>query len=236
MNVYGDLSLPGLEEENWQDAEETYVEMSGGLVDGLKNMNNLKETTEQSPTIISTLSQGGYIEINTLKERSEEAGTSHNKKISQKKESSTSKAKMCATVHLVIILTALLSVATSVATHMIFMHIIHSEDRNGPPQPSLCNTTTFNCTAEIASRCSLESTNDTYTCKTEAVLIEDSCDMTTLGIQCMQINGYDFSMVTALVFEEKSNKAQCICSIMKSSDNNSTLSCGIWVNKCSPNN
>lgn len=225
MNVYDDLSLSQLPEGNWQETEETYVEMSGGLIDTLQNADNLKRSMEHSakPMERSNLTDG-YVDINTLtRKRNEEAMKSSGKKTS---------LKMCTMVFLAITMSVVISIAVSVATQILIDYVFHDN------QPSYDHLTKFNCSSWIAARCTLNYTNsDTYECLTEAVWIEDK-DLIAVGIQCVQISTYELSlpMATTLIIAEESNEAKCSCIVNNNSNKNSTLYCGIWISNCSPNN
>ena len=235
MDVYGDMSQKELEEV-WQETEETYVEMSAGIMDTLQTTVNAKKSTEQCNSKTS-MPADRYVDIDTLTRRNkgqETASKNSNKKSSHEK---TLNIKLCVTAFLVIILSAFISIGMSVATHMFFAHIIHDKDVGESTQPFLNDSTSFNCSARIANQCSLTKiNNNSYSCETEDVLIEDSS--LTLGIQCIQVKGLDLisPMITSLIVREEPNKARCSCTVMNISDSNSTMICGIWVNKCSPNN
>ena len=226
MNVYGDLSQSQVAEGNWQETEETYVEMSGGLMDTLQKSDSLKRSMDQStrPMESSNLTEG-YVDMNTLtRKRMEEALRSSSKKSSQ------AKTRLCAMLLLAIALSVIISIALSVATQMVFKYAIHDQGLN---QPSFVN-----CSTQIAARCMLRFTdNNTYNCVTEAVPIEDKL-LTAVGIQCVQINAFELSppMITSLILEDESNKARCSCTVMNNSNNNSALLCGFWVSDCSLNN
>ena len=169
-----------------------------------------------------------------------EANKTHNKNSSKATKSSMSRAKVfCIVAFLVISLSAFISIAMSLATHMLIVHAIHPQDFNKQDQPSFNGQATFNCSAEIASTCSLKNSNSNiYNCTTEAVLIKDEL-LTTMAMQCIQIDDFELSMpiVTSLIVRESSNEARCYCSVLIGGNIiiNSTLLCGIWVSKCSPN-
>ena len=231
MNPYGDLSLSQLPEGNWQETEEAYVEMSGGLIDTLQNTDSLKRSMEHStrPMERSNLTDG-YVDMNTLtrkrKEVMEEAIKSSSKK------TSLTKTKLCAMVFLAITMSAVISIAVSVATQILFDYVIHDNQLN---QSSLDHLTRFNCSSWIAARCTLNYTdNNTYECLTEAVSIEDK-GLIAVGIQCVQISTYELSlpMVTTLIIAEESNEAKCSCIVNNNSNKNSTLLCGIRKSNCS---
>ena len=233
MNVYGDLSTSQLPEGNWQETEEAYVEMSGGLIDALQNTESLKRSMEHNtrPMESSNLTDG-YVDMNTLtrmrKEMMEETLKSSSKK------TSLTKIKLCAMVLLAITMSAVISIAVSVATQILFEYFIHMHDN----QSSFDHLAKFNCSSWIAARCNLNYTNDdTCECVTEAVPIEDKC-LIAMAIQCVQLGAYELSlpMATSLIFEEESNEAKCSCRVKNSSNKNSTLLCGIWISNCSPNN
>ena len=229
MNVYGDLSTSQLPEGNWQETEEAYVEMSGGLIDTLQNTESLKRSMEHNTS--SNLTDG-YVDMNTLTRKRKEMMEETLK--SSSKKTSLTKTKLCAMVLLAITMSAVISIAVSVATQILFEHVINMHDN----QSSFDHLAKFNCSSWIAARCNLNYTNDdTYECVTEAVPIEDK-GLIAMAIQCVQLGAYELSlpMVTSLIFEEESNEAKCSCRVKNSSNKNSTLLCGIWISNCSPKN
>lgn len=236
MNVYGDLSTSQLPEGNWQETEEAYVEMSGGLIDTLQNTHSLKRSIEHNtgPMESSNLTDG-YVDMNTLTRKRKEMMEKALK--SSSKKTSLTKTKLCAMVLLAITMSAVISIAVSVATQILFEYVIHMHD-NQLNQSSFDHLAKFNCSSWIAARCNLNYTdNNTYECVTEAVLIEDK-GLIAMGIQCVQLGAYELNlpMATSLVFEEESKEAKCSCRVKNSSNENSTLFCGIWISNCSPNN
>ena len=226
-----------LEEGNWQETEEAYVEMSGTLMETLQKMDSLKKSEEHCASHTSTINDG-YTDIEKLaktKSTTEKASKIQSKKNSKAMKSSTGKAKLvCAMAVLAITFGAVTATAVSVATNLLFEYVIYDHSSH---QPSFAVPTSLNCSARIASKCSLNnSVNNTYSCTTEAVHIEDEFT-TTMAIQCIQINDFESNLliVTSLIFTENPNRARCYCTILTGSTNNSTIFCGVWVNQCSPN-
>lgn len=231
MNVYGDLSTSQLPEGNWQETEETYVEMSGGLIDAPQNTQSLKGTMERNirPTESTDLTDG-YVDMNTLagkrKEMMKEAINRSSKK------ASPTKTKLCTMVLLAITVSAVISIAVSVAQQILLEYVIHDN------QSLSDHLTKFNCSSWIAARCTLNYIdNNTYECATDAVPIKDE-DLIVMGIQCVQLSAYELSlpMTTSLIVEEESNVAKCSCTVKDNSQKDFTLLCGIWIRNCSPKN
>ena len=75
-----------------------------------------------------------------------EANKTHNKNGSKTMKYSMSRAKLfCIVAFPVINLSALISIAMSVATHMLILHVIHPQDFSKLGQPSFDDQVTFNC-------------------------------------------------------------------------------------------
>jgi hypothetical protein len=228
MNVYGDLSISQLPEGNWQETEEAYVEMSGGLIDTLQNTESLKRSVEPNNTPMdSSNPTDGYVDMNTLTRKRKEESI----KCSSMKTNRT-KTKSCTTVLLAITVSAVISIAVSVATQIFFEYIFH--DIQSPSD----HPTKFNCTSWIAARCTLNYIdNSTYECVTESIGIGDN-GLILMSMQCVQLSAYELSlpMTSFLIIEEELNEAKCSCTVKNDSNKNSTLLCGIWISNCSPNN
>ena len=236
MNVYGDLSTSQLPDGNWQETEEAYVEMSGGLIDTLppQNTESLKRSMEHNtrPMESSSLTDG-YVDMNTLtrkrKEMMKEAIKCSSKKIRQKK------TKLCTMVYLTITMSAVISVVVSMATQMLLKYVIY-DNESSSDHPATFN---YTCSSWIAARCTLTYTdNNTYECTTEDFPIRDK-GLIAVGIECVQLSGQESLLIaTSLIIEEESNEAKCSCVVKNDSNKNiiSTLICGIWIRNCSPNN
>ena len=224
MNVYGDLSISQLPEGNWQETEEAYVEMSGGLIGTLQNTESKRSMEHSRPMESSNLTDG-YVDMNTLTRQRREGSM----KCSNTKTSQT-RTKLCAMVLLAITVSAVISIAVSVATQVVFEYVIQDF------QPTSDHPIKFNCSSWIAARCTLNYTdNSTYECVTESIPIGGLIPM---NMQCVQLSAYELSlpMTIFLIIEEELNEAKCSCTVKNDNNKNSTLLCGIWINNCSPNN
>ena len=230
IDVYSNLSEQSHVHQNWTENEDTYIEMSGGLIDTLQKSDSLKRSMEHSTAArLSSSIADGYMDIDTLRRQQEDAKKGPAKTSDVHKKSGISKANVCAAVLFILILSVLLSVAISVSMHLLFVRVI---DQLWP----LRDFTAFNCSAKIASRCVMsQAYNGTYNCTTGGVQTE-ATSLTTTGIQCVQLNGseLDSTMETTLIYDEESHEAMCYCTITSDINNNFTFSlvCGIWVSQC----
>ena len=231
IDVYSNLSEPHYEHQNWTENEDTYIEMSGGLMDTLQKSSSLKRSEEHSATArFSSSLADGYIDLDTLR-RQKKAKEDAEKDNGPKMRPGVSNARLLSAVFVVIIVSTLVSVAVSVGTHVLFTRIFDLQS----PSTDL-TTGGLNCSAKVASKCSLSlANNDTYNCTTEKVKTEDTF-VTTTGIQCIQLDGFELSLPvgTSLIYDEESHEARCYCTAVNDSKNNFTFSlvCGIWVSQC----